>query len=64
MSTTLYRIYDDDSELLYIGIAGNLGRRLEQHADEKPWWPGASVVAIEHYSTRAEACLLYTSRCV
>lgn len=54
-STTLYRLYDADGGLLYIGIAGNPGRRFEQHAGDKPWWGQVARTELAHYPTRAEA---------
>jgi hypothetical protein len=35
----LYRLYAADGELLYIGISGTLGSRLDHHRSKKPWWP-------------------------
>ena len=41
--------------LLYVGIAGNPGRRFQEHAGTKPWWVQVSWVSVEHYETRTEA---------
>jgi predicted GIY-YIG superfamily endonuclease len=55
MTTTLYRLYDEADNLLYIGIAGNPGRRFEQHRGEKPWWGEVARTTLTHYATRQEA---------
>jgi hypothetical protein len=38
-----------------VGIAGNPGRRLQEHAGTKAWWGQVSWVHVEHYPTRTEA---------
>jgi predicted GIY-YIG superfamily endonuclease len=53
--TTLYRLYDSAGTLLYVGIAGNPGRRFEQHRKDKPWWGEVAEIKVAHYPTRAEA---------
>jgi predicted GIY-YIG superfamily endonuclease len=53
--TTLYRLYDNTDALLYIGIAGNPGRRFEQHRTEKPWWGDVTRITLEHHPTREDA---------
>ncbi|MDL4812740.1 GIY-YIG nuclease family protein [Actinomadura opuntiae] len=37
--TALYRLYDANGLLLYVGIAYDPGARFYQHSREKPWWP-------------------------
>jgi predicted GIY-YIG superfamily endonuclease len=53
--TSLYRLHDAKGGLLYVGIAGNPGRRFQEHAGTKPWWEQVSWVHVEHYPTRTEA---------
>lgn len=53
--TSLYRLYDDNFRLLYIGIAGNPGRRFQQHAKEKEWWGDVVHVRLQHFDTRSAA---------
>lgn len=55
--TTLYRLFDSVGALLYVGIAGNPGRRFEQHAGNKPWWGDVAVVTLEHYPSREAASM-------
>lgn len=35
-----------DSELLYVGQAWNVWRRIEKHRRLKPWWPLVSTVTV------------------
>lgn len=53
--TALYRLYDANGVLLYIGISGDPKRRFRQHARTKHWWP--EVVRKEEvwFDTRREA---------
>lgn len=56
--TTLYRFYDAKGTLLYVGIAGNPGRRFDQHAKGpggKPWWSQVVGSTMEHFPDRATA---------
>jgi predicted GIY-YIG superfamily endonuclease len=53
--TSVYRLFDADGDLLYVGIAGNPGRRFEQHRADKPWWGEVSRIDLEHWPTRQEA---------
>jgi predicted GIY-YIG superfamily endonuclease len=61
--TTLYRFYASDGTLLYIGVAGNPGRRFEQHRGEKPWWGDVARVRLEHLESR-EAALEAESKAI
>lgn len=53
--TTLYRLFDQTGVLLYVGIAGNPGRRWEQHRADKPWWGDVATTRLEHFPTREAA---------
>lgn len=53
--TTLYRLYSAADALLYVGIAGNPGRRFEQHRADKPWWGDVTHITLEHHLDRAAA---------
>lgn len=52
---SLYRLRDAAGELMYVGIAGNPGRRFQQHATGKAWWGDVARIDLEHYATRDEA---------
>lgn len=53
--TALYRLYDVDRKLIYVGITGNPEVRFAQHASDKPWWPRVVHREIEWYGSRAAA---------
>jgi predicted GIY-YIG superfamily endonuclease len=50
--THLYRLYADDGELLYVGIAVDLEHRMTQHAADKPWWGKVDRHEVETYPNR------------
>lgn len=51
---TLYRFYDADGRLLYVGITDLPGRRFKEHSAAKDWWPLVVEIKIEHLSSRPE----------
>jgi predicted GIY-YIG superfamily endonuclease len=58
--TLLYRFFDDEGRLLYVGITNNPQVRWSDHAGkarkgENAWWRHARVVHTEWFATRAEA---------
>jgi predicted GIY-YIG superfamily endonuclease len=53
--STLYRFFDHAGALLYVGVAGNPGRRWEQHAKAKSWWATVATTTVEHFASRDEA---------
>lgn len=53
--TTLYRLYDHQDRLLYIGIARSWPSRMTQHAADKTWWKDVHRVAVEEHSSRPAA---------
>ena len=53
--TALYRLYDADGSLLYVGMTSNLRSRMVGHAADKPWWAAVARQTTEWYDTRAEA---------
>lgn len=55
--TTLYRLFDEDNRLLYVGIsASRLGaRRFGQHSQKKEWWQEIATATLEHYASREVA---------
>lgn len=54
-TTTLYRIYDAQDRLLYVGISGGSFIRLGQHGDSAAWAHYATKITLERYPTREEA---------
>lgn len=53
--TALYRFFDADGKLLYIGISDNYPLRLMHHGKDKPWWGEVKKFAAELLPTRQEA---------
>lgn len=52
---TLYRFYDAQGRLLYIGIAVDFLARWGKHR-KKTWWPLVARMEIEQHPNRAAAC--------
>lgn len=54
-ATTLYRFYDADGRLLYVGITEQGAMRWRAHRKDKDWWTDVVTTTTEHFATRAEA---------
>lgn len=52
---SLYRHYDKNGVILYIGITNNHLIRLITHSKDAPWFYEIATVKIEHYQTREQA---------
>lgn len=48
----LYRFWDDNNNLLYVGITVHLPNRVAQHRGEKEWWTEIATITIEHHPDR------------
>jgi hypothetical protein len=53
----VYRLYNDQGELLYVGCTSLGAHRWVEHAGVQPWWADVSTVRVEHYPTRDDALL-------
>lgn len=53
-STALYRYYDAEDVLLYVGITGDLVEREVEHIRDSTWMDFAARSTIERFPTRAE----------
>jgi predicted GIY-YIG superfamily endonuclease len=53
--TVLYRFYNSQGSLLYIGITNNFDARLRQHLRDKPWAGQIARKTITTYATRQAA---------
>jgi predicted GIY-YIG superfamily endonuclease len=53
--TELYRHFDSENRLLYVGISLSTASRLSQHSDYSHWFKDITKVTIERYATREEA---------
>jgi excinuclease UvrABC nuclease subunit len=54
-STDLYRHWDKDHVLLYVGISLSAMHRLRQHKETSKWFSEIVSVTIERFETRTEA---------
>lgn len=54
-ATWLYRYFDADGVALYIGITGDLERRLDDHARSSSWLDFAVETKLERYAKRKDA---------
>lgn len=52
---SLYRHFDANGSLLYIGVSLSTMHRLSEHQDHSHWFKQISRVEIEHYGSRALA---------
>lgn len=50
----LYRHFDKDGALLYVGMSTHAMRRLGQHEYGSSWFVSIATVKIERFETRAE----------
>lgn len=53
--TQLYRHYDADGELLYVGISVDFMKRLRQHGRVSEWFGRIASVRVEHFASRRDA---------
>lgn len=53
-TNTLYRMFDAEGRLLYVGSTINLTQRFSEHHYDKPWWSTVAVIRLEHLPTRPE----------
>lgn len=53
--TSLYRHFDSNGRLLYVGISKNALARLGGHKSDKSWYGEIATVTIETFNSRAEA---------
>ena len=54
MSQGLYRWFDKDGYLLYVGISRSLHSRVKQHEKTAQWITEASFMTVEWFETRRE----------
>lgn len=61
MTTTLYRFYAKNGDLLYVGIAKNPILRMQQHRKDKPWWTEIASSTYQHFGSRGAAAQAETA---
>jgi len=59
-STALYRYFDSDGKLLYVGITKNQFDRLQAHAKNAEWFSQVKTASFQHYKSRQDALLAET----
>lgn len=55
--TSLYRYYDKNDLLLYVGVTGRGATRNIEHNKSQPWWPHVTRQEVTHLPTRRDALL-------
>jgi predicted GIY-YIG superfamily endonuclease len=53
--TALYRLFDADDTLLYLGIARDPEYRWKLHSDRQTWWHHVARKTVKWYSSREDA---------
>ena len=53
--TTLYRYFDSEGRLLYVGITGDNTKRQSQHRRNSFWFGEIASAKFEHFDTRRDA---------
>lgn len=53
--TALYRLFDAEERLLYVGVAFDPAERWKEHAKSKPWWCDVARKAVEWRESRTDA---------
>jgi predicted GIY-YIG superfamily endonuclease len=54
-AASVYRYYDENNVLLYVGYTTQGPKRNHQHASDKTWWPFVARQEVDHYETVDEA---------
>lgn len=53
--TAVYRLFDADKALLYIGVSWDPDIRMKDHEANSPWWPSTKHMAVAWYRNRENA---------
>ena len=59
--TSLYRHFDADGDLLYVGVSLSAVYRLSQHKQASGWYSDISRVDIENFTSRTAALIAETA---
>lgn len=54
-SASVYRCFDIEGHLLYVGHSTRVLGRLAEHSATKDWWKRVANVTVEHFDSRIEA---------
>lgn len=55
VKTALYRYYDDQWDLLYVGISNEPWRRYKEHERKKAWFPHMNHMTVTWYESEPAA---------
>lgn len=55
MRAVVYRMYDADYRLLYVGHSINAIQRLQGHASTAAWFEDIDTITVEHFDTVDQA---------
>ncbi|CAB4218072.1 GIY-YIG nuclease superfamily [uncultured Caudovirales phage] len=55
---TIYRLFNSEDRLLYIGITEDWARRFKQHSRVQPWWDRVASVKLEFVDSLETAQVL------
>ncbi len=55
MKTQLYRHFDKNRNLLYVGISLSAIQRLEQHKTDSKWFNQIATITVQHFNSRSDA---------
>lgn len=55
LRTSVYRYYDENDMLIYVGITHRGHGRNLQHSDRASWWPYVARQMVDHYPDRQTA---------
>lgn len=53
--TALYRFFDENDQLIYVGISNSPRARWAGHAADKSWWGSVVTREVEWFETRTDA---------
>lgn len=51
-NTTLYRYFNSEGQLLYVGITKNQFHRLQAHSKMAEWFPHVATATFQHFDSR------------
>jgi hypothetical protein len=50
----LYRLYNVEHDLLYVGLAGSPSTRFSDHQGSQSWWREVATISLEHCESRQD----------
>jgi hypothetical protein len=51
----VYKHYDHDCNLLYVGVTSNFADRCTSHSRKAAWWNSVVSITLEDFTSREEA---------